>query len=81
MRIEPMSRNDRMWERSFGSFKTRCEALGLSRSLLARGFENDWYENWDMVVLLHKREEKVNRRRAFLDLLRFRLNEIKSGEG
>jgi hypothetical protein len=34
-----------------------------------------------MVVLLHKREEKVNRRRAFLDLLRFRLNEIKSGEG
>jgi hypothetical protein len=34
-----------------------------------------------VVFVAQEREEKVNRRRAFLDLLRFRLNEIKSGEG
>lgn len=41
IRSERISRKDRIRERSFESFRTSCEALGLSRSRLVRGFEND----------------------------------------
>lgn len=66
-----------MRERSLGSFRTSCEALCLSRPRLARGVENDWYENWDMVVLMNRREREVSRRGAFSDVWRFRLNQRK----
>ena len=75
-----MSRNDRMRERSFGSFRTRFDALCLSRPRLARGDENDWYENWDMAVLMNRIEGEESRHKAFLDVFSFRLNDRKSGE-
>lgn len=69
-----ISRNDRMRERSLGSFRTSCEAFCLSPPRLARGFENDWYKNSDMATLMNRRKEEESRRNAFLDVWRFRLN-------
>lgn len=66
-----------MRERSLGSFRTSCEAFCLSPPRLARRFENDWYKTWDMAILMNRREEEESRRKAFLDVWRFRLNKRK----
>jgi hypothetical protein len=63
-----------MRERSLGSFRTSCEAFCLSPPRLARGFENDWYKNSDIAILMNRRKEEESRRKAFLDVWRFRLN-------